>query len=143
MLDKARLLIVEDERIVALDLANELRDLGYTVAAMVATGEDAIRKAAELAPDLVLMDIHLAGEMDGIAAAATIIEHVDVPVVYVTAYADEETLARAKITKPYGYVIKPVDTRELEIVVEISLQQHQTLRRIAEDEAKLSDWLRR
>lgn len=122
-----RILIVEDERIVARDIAKRLQKLGYSVVDSVATGEEAIAKAAVTNPDLILMDIHLKGEMDGIEAAEQIGSQHQVPIVYLTAYADEDTLQRAKVTEPFGYVVKPFDEQDLHVAIEIALR-----RRLAE-----------
>jgi signal transduction histidine kinase len=123
-MELARILIVEDEAIVALHLSQRVKSMGHTVQAVVASGAEAVRHAAALHPDLVLMDIHLQGEMDGIEAAKQIRAQGDIPVVYLTAYADEPTLERAKITEPYGYVLKPFQTRELQITIEMALHKH-------------------
>jgi PAS domain S-box-containing protein len=122
---KARVLVVEDERIVALDIQSRLRELGYDVPVTVATGERAIRKAEELRPNLVLMDIRLAGEMDGVEAAQHIRAHFNIPVIYLTAYADVSTLERAKITEPFGYILKPFEERELHTAIEMALYRHE------------------
>jgi CheY-like chemotaxis protein len=121
---KARILIVEDESIVVLDLEHRLGHLGYAVCAVAASGAEAIQKAAASRPDLVLMDIRLRGEMDGIEAAKTIGARFDIPVVYLTALADRDTLQRAEATAPYGYIHKPFDDNELYKVIEAALQQH-------------------
>ena len=97
-----KILVVEDEGIVAMHLKNRLKSLGYAVSAVVFSGEEAIKKAAETHPDLVLMDIRLKGEMDGIEAAEQIRVRFNIPVVYLTAYTDDETLQRAKVTEPFG-----------------------------------------
>jgi diguanylate cyclase (GGDEF)-like protein/PAS domain S-box-containing protein len=132
------LLIVEDEKIVARDLQSALEDLGYCVPAIANTGTIAIQKASELQPDLILMDIRLLGEMDGISTAQTIREQLDIPVVYLTAHSDESTLARAKLTHPYGYLIKPFEERELRAVVEVALYKHEMERRLKENAQWLS-----
>ncbi|MDM8541489.1 PAS domain S-box protein [Desulfococcaceae bacterium HSG9] len=119
-MSKKRILIVEDNRLVAKDLAGILSRLNYIVVAKSVTGEDAIVRAAEFQPDLVLMDIKLKGKIDGIAAAAQIREECDIPVVYVTSYSDPQTLERAKITEPFGYVLKPFEERELRSIVEMA-----------------------
>ena len=108
-----QILVVEDEGIVARDIQHRLKHLGYLVPATASSGEEAVQCAAELRPDLVLMDIVLAGEMDGIQAAEEIRVRYDIPVIYLTAYADEITLQRAKITGPLGYILKPYKEREL------------------------------
>ena len=133
---RARILIVEDQKLIAADLENTLRKLEYEVLAAVSSGEKAIATTEELRPDLVLMDIRLRGEMDGIEAAAIIRQRVDVPVIYLTAYADEQTLRRAKITTPFGYVVKPFNERELRAAIEIALYKHQTDSQLAEERAR-------
>ncbi|MBW2135152.1 MAG: response regulator [Deltaproteobacteria bacterium] len=127
---KKRILIVEDERIIAEDLQRTLENLGYSVAAIVPSGEEAVEIAATHNPDLVLMDIVLSGEMDGIAAAEQIRSCFKIPVVFLTAYGDEQTLKRAKLTEPFGYILKPFDNRELHITIEIAFHKSQTEKRI-------------
>ncbi len=125
-MEKTRILVVEDEAIIARDLQKRLQAQGYIVTSAVSTGEDAILKAKTDTPDLVLMDIVLLGDMDGIEAAGRIRALLDIPVVYVTAYADEKILERAKITEPYGYILKPFDDRELRSVIEMALYKSST-----------------
>ncbi|HIE83952.1 MAG TPA: response regulator [Dehalococcoidia bacterium] len=110
------LLVVEDEVLVARDIKARLTRMGYNVLDTAMKGQEAVEKALALKPDLILMDIHLADEIDGIEAAIRIKKELDVPVIFCTAYADEETLDRAKISEPFGYVLKPFDNRELEIL---------------------------
>lgn len=131
---EVQVLIVEDENIVAKDLQNRLKLLGYTVVAIASSGQVAIEKATELRPDLVLIDIRLEGEMDGIAAAEQIRYHLDIPVIYLTAYTDEDTLQRAKITEPFGYLLKPFEEKELRTTIEIALYKHQMERKLRESE---------
>jgi len=131
-MSNARILVVEDERITAEDLKDGLKSLGYEVPAVVHSGEDAVCKATELQPDLVLMDIKLEGEMDGIEAAGEIKKHFDIPVIYLTAYSDEDTLERARRTEPSGYVLKepsgfvhkPFKESELHTIIELTLYRH-------------------
>jgi two-component system cell cycle sensor histidine kinase/response regulator CckA len=139
---RSKILVVEDERIVAEDIRRSLKKLGYEVSAVVSTGKEALRKVKQLKPDLVLMDIVLRMEMNGIQAAEKIRESHDVPVIYLTAYADEETLDRAKKTEPYGYILKPFEDRELQTTIEMALYKHRTERRIKENEAWLSTTLK-
>jgi CheY-like chemotaxis protein len=120
-MSRARILIVEDDRITAEDIRLSLGSLGYSVTGMASSGEEAIKKAEELHPDLVLMDIVLRGDMDGIEAAGRIRARFNIPVVYLTAYADDETLERAKLTQPFGYILKPFDDRELRSNIEMAL----------------------
>jgi len=108
-MDKTKIMVVEDEGIVAHNIARQLTDMGYNVVAITYSGEEAIDKARELHPDLVLMDIVLVGKMDGIQAAEKIKAIADIPLVYLTSYADDKTFGRAKISGPSGYVLKPVD----------------------------------
>jgi PAS domain S-box-containing protein len=128
----SKILVVEDERITAEDIKSGLESAGYKVPALVSSGKDAIEKAGELKPDLVLMDIKLKGKMDGIAAAGQIKLLYDIPVIYLTAYSDEYTVQRAKITEPSGYIIKestglvkkPFEESELHTAIEITLYRH-------------------
>ncbi len=119
-----RILVVEDEAIVAADLQHRLRALGYDPAGVVAAGEAALSKAQEIGADIVLMDIQLKGRVDGIEAAELIREKLDIPVVFLTAHVDEATFRRAKISAPFGYVRKPFDERELHTALEIALYRH-------------------
>jgi PAS domain S-box-containing protein len=141
MSSEVKILIVEDEGIEALDLQCRLKSLGYTAKDIVATGEEAVRKAEELRPDLVLMDIMLQGEIDGITAAERIHARADIPIIFLTAYADEETLQRAKLTEPYGYLIKPFKEKELHIAVDMALYKHQMERKLRDSEQWLATTL--
>jgi PAS domain S-box-containing protein/putative nucleotidyltransferase with HDIG domain len=129
---KARIIVVEDESIVAEDIKTSLENMGYSVPAVVSTGADAIQKAAELKPDLVLMDIMLKENMNGITAAGQIRSLFNVPVIYLTAYVDDDTLERAKLTEPFGYITKPFDERELKGAIEIALYRSRAEKRLKE-----------
>ncbi len=131
-------LIVEDEAIVAEDLAGKLRGLGHEVAGIAMEGEEAIALVESLRPHLVLMDIWLAGTIDGIEAAEAIRNRFDVPVIYLTAHSDSATLARAKTTGPFGYILKPFEERDLATQIELALYKHQADREIREQR----EWLR-
>ena len=131
----AKILVVEDENIVARDICARLEQFGYDVAPPVATGEDAIARARESRPGLVLMDIMLRGPMDGIEAARVIREELNVPVVYLTAYVDDKNLQRAKITEPFGYLLKPFEERELHITIEMALYKHAMEQQLRETSA--------
>ena len=124
-MSKTNILVVEDENIVAKDIQMSLRKLGYNVVAICSNGEDAINAAEEHAPDLVLMDIMLKGDMSGIEAAEQIRERFNTPIIYLTAYADESTLSKAKITEPYGYIIKPFKEIDLRTSIEMAQYKHQ------------------
>ena len=132
-----RILIVEDEALVARDIAEQLIDLGYEVAGHATTAEQAIALAGELKSSLVLMDIQLAGAMDGIAAALAIRERFALPIVFLTAFAENETLAHAKLSEPFGYVIKPFSERELHAVVQMALHKHQVETKLRHSEERL------
>ncbi|AGW14974.1 putative PAS/PAC sensor protein [Megalodesulfovibrio gigas DSM 1382 = ATCC 19364] len=134
--------MVEDEPIVALDIRRRLGHLGYAVVDCVSSGEAAARAAETQHPDLVLMDIMLEGDMDGIDAAAVIRKRANIPVIYLTAFADEETLHRAKITEPFGYIIKPFEDRELETCIQMALFKHKMDARLQRSERWLSTTLR-
>jgi two-component system cell cycle sensor histidine kinase/response regulator CckA len=130
----ARILVVEDERIVARSLRKQLTALGYDVVDCVASGEEAIQQAGALRPDLVLMDISLDGPMDGVEAAVQIREQFRLPVVYLTAFSNKEIVARAKLTEPFGYILKPYEERELHVAIETGLYKHRMERRHQERE---------
>ncbi|NVO07371.1 MAG: response regulator [Rhodoferax sp.] len=120
-----RVLVVEDEAIVARDIALQLSELGYQAAGIAGNAEQALEMVATQAPDLVLMDIQLGGPSDGIAAAETIRRQYGLPVVFITAYSADEILARAKLTEPYGYILKPFTDRELRVTLTMALYKHQ------------------
>lgn len=131
-----RILIVEDEVVVANNLRDRVRGLGYEVAGVAFTGEEAIQQAADTRPDLVLMDIKLPGEMDGLEAAEEICADSDVPVIYLTGYADDTTLQRAKATEPYGFILKPFEMRELHSTIEMALYKHAAAKKLRESEQR-------
>jgi CheY-like chemotaxis protein len=122
----AGILIAEDERIVALDLRQRLIALGYNVVATVATGEDAVERAFALNPDLALIDVRLGGRLDGVDAVEIIKVAQDVPIIYMTAFTDDDTLNRAKRTNPFGYLVKPYNLSQLRCAIEIALHRHQS-----------------
>lgn len=122
---KINVLVVEDESIVSKDIQHSLKKLGYNVVGAASTGEKAIELAAETKPDIVLMDIMLKGELTGIDAAEAIRKASKIPVVYLTAYADEGTLAKAKVTEPYGYIIKPFKEIDIHTSIEMAIYKHQ------------------
>lgn len=132
-----RLLIVEDEIIIAEDLQRRLERLGYEVVGIASSGEEAINIVKEKTPDLILMDIIIQGKMDGIETANNIKYMFDIPIIYLTAFSDEETLKRAKITEPFGYMVKPYRERELSITIEIALYKYNVDKKVKE----LNRWL--
>jgi two-component system cell cycle sensor histidine kinase/response regulator CckA len=135
-------LVVEDERIVAMDIQQELIQLGYDAYAVASSGEEAITRSAERCPDIVLMDIRIEGHLDGIETAAILRERFGVPVIFLTAHADKASIERAKKTEPFGYLLKPVHPVELSRVLEISLFRAEMERRLRERERWFSTTLR-
>lgn len=131
-MNKGRILVVEDDKIIALEIKERLADFGYSVIAMVKTGYLAIEQAIVNKPDLILMDVSLEGEIDGIVTAERIRKVVDIPIIYLTALADDETLNRAKFTMPYGYIVKPLDERELKSAID----KHKTERILTDSESR-------
>ena len=131
------ILVVEDENVVAMDLVSNLEKLHYPVVGVAATGEDAVRLAGSNSPGLILMDINLRGDMDGIRAAQQIHERFFIPVVYLTAYSDDATLARASVTHPFGYILKPFDEREIEVAIQTALYRHRLERALRDSEKRL------
>ena len=120
-MEKLNIFIVEDESIVAKDIQNSLTKLGYNVVGMANNGPEALEKIEELTPDLVLMDIMIKGNMTGIDVSERIKEKLNIPVIFLTAYADEGTLSRAKITEPYGYILKPFKEIDLHSTSEMAV----------------------
>lgn len=120
-MEKIKILVVEDESIIAADIAMSLQGMGYEVIPTVSSGNKAIMKIEENRPDLILMDIVIKGEMDGIETAEQIGEQFQIPIIFLTAYADKKTLERAKKTGPFGYITKPFEEVDLRVAVEIGL----------------------
>jgi putative two-component system response regulator len=141
-MEKTRILIVEDESITARDLQLTLQELGYEVAAKASSGKEAVKEAEARKPDLVLMDIFMPGEVDGIEAARQINERLGIPVVYLTAHTEEETISRAKITVPYGYIVKPFNDRDLRSNIEMALYKNRIERQLGECHRRLQNSLR-
>jgi signal transduction histidine kinase len=119
------ILIVEDELLIAKNLSHKLESLGYQIVGIVSSGADAIQRAGEMEPDLILMDIVIKGDIDGIETAVRINQKFDIPIIYTTAYADDETLQRAENTGSYGYLLKPFKQREVHATIKIALSKHQ------------------
>lgn len=134
---KGKILIVEDEKIVALDIQQRLQNLGFEIAGLASSGSEAIKRAESHRPDLVLMDIMLRGSMDGIESARKIKSDFGIPVVFVSAYIDDDTVNRAKVSEPYGYILKPFEERELHSTIVIALYKHE----MEEQERRSEQWL--
>ena len=137
-----RILIVEDESLVARDIEDMVTSLGYETCGIATTGDEAVEKADQFRPDLILMDVIIKGSLDGIAAAEKIWDVLHIPVIYVTAFADEFTLKRAKTTETFGYILKPFDERELKIAIEMAFYKSQMRMKLREREEWLSALLK-
>ncbi len=135
-MEKKKILIVEDERIVAEDIKIKLEYVGYAVVGIASSGEKSLKKAEKLQPDLVLMDIVLEGKMDGIEAAAQILSLFNIPVVYLTAYSDVRTVKKAKLTEPFGFITKPFETQDLFTAIEMALYRHKLRNMLKESEER-------
>jgi PAS domain S-box-containing protein len=135
-------LVVEDNPVIAEMVQHFLTKCDYAIVGAVITGEEAVELASQLKPDLVLMDVELAGKMDGIEAAGSIWNQSRIPVVYLTANDDQETIARASLTEAYGYLHKPVRERELDSTIQIALNKHESELRLEENEKWLQTTLR-
>ena len=132
----SRILIVEDDRIVARDIQQQVSRIGHTVVGITARGDDVVPLALQWQANLVLMDIRLEGDIDGIDAAQQIRENCGIPVIYLTAYADDQTLQRAGITEPFGYLLKPFEGTQLRTAIEMALYKHAAERRLRESERR-------
>ncbi|MDQ7799100.1 MAG: PAS domain S-box protein [Candidatus Edwardsbacteria bacterium] len=138
-MSKARILVVEDEAIVARDICQRLEDLGYQVAATADNGEAALAQAREQKPDLVLMDIVIKGKHDGIYVANIIKNEMGIPLIYLTAYADDATVERAKVAEPFGYIIKPFNDRDLNVTIQMALYRNRMEKKLADREERYRD----
>jgi CheY-like chemotaxis protein/predicted transcriptional regulator with HTH domain len=133
-----KILVVEDESIIAMELEAHLTEMGYDVVGRASSGVEAIAKARELRPDLILMDIVMPGEKDGIEASKEIKSELDIPVIFVTAYADEEHVKSAKKVEPFGYLVKPYEDRELRAGIEVALYKKEKERKLQKAHEKLA-----
>jgi len=128
MMTTAKIFIVEDEFIIAKGLARKLEKLGYEVLGIASSGKDALIQIQQMSPDLVLMDILIEGDIDGIETATQVLNHFDIPVIYLTAYSDDKTLERAEQSGSYGYILKPFKQREVHAAIRMALTKHQQTR---------------
>lgn len=122
----SKVLVVDDEAIISMQLEERLTSMGYSVVGMAASGEEAINKARSMQPEIVLMDIVMPGKMNGIEAAKIITEELDIPVVFVTSYADDAIIEKVKCVRPYGYIVKPFNELEIKAAIEIALFRKST-----------------
>ena len=136
---RPQILVVEDEAFIAFEIKDRLMNLGYGITGIVFTGEEAIKEAIKNKPDLILMDIQLRGDIDGVEAATKIGQQLNIPVIYLTAHGENAILERAKITEPYGYLIKPFNEIELRSAIEMALYKHEAERKIRESEEKFRE----
>src|SRR5437899_6144212 len=137
-----RILVVEDDAVTSLFLHDTLRRLDHDVVALASTGGEAIRWAESQQPDVILMDIWLAGPMSGIEAAGQIRQRLDIPIVFVTAHSDESTLLQAQATQPYGFVLKPFDQNDLRVAIEIALHKHRIDAQLRRSEQRFATTLK-
>jgi len=135
-MQKIKIQIVEDESIFAMDLVSQLKSMHYSVISITDTGEKAVKEADKKEPDLILMDIKLKDDMDGIEAAQKIRKRKNIPIIFITAYAEEKTLTRAKVTEPFGYLLKPINKRELRAVIEMALYKHRMEKKLLASEKR-------
>ncbi len=142
MMSQKKIAIVEDEHVIAMEIEDRIKKLGYSVPFVAASGEEAIEKMTTMSPDLILMDIMLEGGMDGIETAEKIRNNLNIPIVYLTAYSDEKTLSRAKLTDPYGYILKPLQEKELHKTIEIAIYKYEMEKKLREDKQWFSTTLK-
>ena len=140
---KPRIYVVEDEMIVARDIRMQLTEMGYDPVGHSGKAEEALERLHVVRPDLILMDIHLGGQMDGVEAAQAIRANLDIPVVFLTAFAADDVLARAKLAEPYGYILKPFSERELRTVLEMALYKSNAERTMREDARRIKQMAQR
>lgn len=140
-MNKSKILVVEDESLVAEDIRKFLNNLGYSVLSIASTGSEALKRVEEDKPDLVLMDIVLQDDQNGIETARRIRTRFDIPIVFLTGYSDEKIVNEAKYTEPYGYLFKPIDSKELHTTIEIALYKHASDRKLKERQDRLTFFL--
>lgn len=141
-MEKARIMVVEDEAVISMEIQERLRKMGHAVCGTAVSGDSAIKTAAEKHPDLILMDVNLKGTVDGVDAAKQIRSNIDTPVIFLTAFADDRTVERAKLTEPFGYLIKPFSEKELYAAIEMALYKHAMESKLRESERRYATTLR-
>jgi PAS domain S-box-containing protein len=141
-MEKARIMVVEDEAVISLEIQDRLSRMGHSICATAISGDDAVKAASDKRPDLILMDVHLKGAVDGVDAATQIRHHLDIPVIYLTAFADDQTVERARLTEPFGYLIKPFSEKEMYAAIEMALYKHAMEAKLKESERRYATTLR-
>jgi PAS domain S-box-containing protein len=142
MVEKARIMVVEDEAVISMEIQERLTKMGHSICGTAASGEEAVSTATAKRPDLILMDVHLRGEVDGVQTAQQIRDRIEVPVIYLTAFADDRTVERARLTEPFGYLIKPFSEKELYAAIETALYKHAMEAKLRDSERRYSTTVR-
>jgi PAS domain S-box-containing protein len=142
MVEKARIMVVEDEAVISMEIQDRLTKMGHSICATAVSGEEAVCVATDRRPDLILMDVQLRGEADGVQAAKQIRDKIEIPVIYLTAFADDSTVERARQTEPFGYLIKPFSEKELYAAIEMALYKHSMEARLKESQRQYATTVR-
>ncbi len=142
MVEKARIMVVEDEAVISMEIQDRLTKMGHSICGTAASGEEAVSIATAKRPDLILMDVQLRGEVDGVQTAKRIRDLIEIPVIYLTAFADDRTVERAKLTQPFGYLIKPFSEKELYAAIEMALYKNSMEARVRDSERRYATTIR-
>ena len=142
MVERARIMVVEDEAVISLEIQDRLTKMGHSICGTAASGEEALSVATAKRPDLILMDINLRGDVDGVQAAQQIHDRIEIPVIYLTAFADDRTVERARLTEPFGYLIKPFSEKELYAAIEVALYKNSMDAKLRDSEQRYSTTVR-
>jgi PAS domain S-box-containing protein len=142
MVEKARIMVVEDEAVISMEIQDRLTKMGHSVCGTAASGEEAVSVATAKRPDLILMDVQLRGEVDGVQTAKQIRDLIEIPIIYLTAFADDRTVERAKLTQPFGYLIKPFSEKELYAAIEMALYKNSMEVRVRDSERRYATTIR-
>ena len=142
MVERARIMVVEDEAVISLEIQDRLTKMGHSICGTAASGEEAVSVAAAKHPDLILMDVQLRGDVDGVETAQQIRDRIEIPVIYLTAFADDRTVERARLTEPFGYLIKPFSEKELYAAIETALYKHSMEAKLRESERRYAATVR-
>ena len=142
MVEKARIMVVEDEAVISMEIQDRLTKMGHSICGTAASGEEAVSIATAKRPDLILMDVQLRGEVDGVQTAKQIRDLIEIPIIYLTAFADDRTVERAKLTQPFGYLIKPFSEKELYAAIEMALYKNSMEARVRDSERRYATTIR-